>query len=791
MCIITLTLTFSVKCLRLFGLKLLNDFNGADVNLVYKGFPYSKTCSFLELLISALLILSSILLITTFPTLSLESYLILALALIAIYINRYAWLYIVPLFAIAINLTTYTGRVVITELDIFLFFSCGILIYKNGMRHSSLIIKALAIGLFIYLFYISATNHFNALFQPLTTNYYFTTFFSTSIIKGIWWASILTLILQSQFHRNNTKTLSNFFLSSCVSSICLFLIILWERRFFGGLFSDSSIFSLLKSFFDFTTSYRVTGLVADMHTGGESFDGMLLFLFPLNFAAIFFFKKQSLKIFAAVSACAVCYCVLVGFTRATYGAIACAAAAFLASKYYFDIKQQNTEVRPLAINVLLITVYMFAIVNLYNVAGFYSIGAGALLCFGVYYLYILSTKNNSKILWGIPIVTLFTIFILVDSFYDNAWIEHTNLQLLSLSLYTVLLIATVFIKLYLLNKQKKPMQALTYPLIAIVILSGILSVATGGSRIVERMDKITGDLNTRLTHWQSVLDSGDNSLKTVFWGNGIGTFPTNYLTTFPEAVSKLGSFSIQENNATNALELGSGADLAFGQRIDAYPGITYTLKGFYKLPKSDSKIKAHFKFQICERNLIVFEKWGQKCGKTKHLFEPTDEYKAFSIEIPSKNIGEKHWLFRQQITFLMRYYQGDDVIAFDKIELFDNYQNQILKNADFTDQMDHWFFYHDFEHLPWHIKNIYLSIYYQVGIIGGLIFLGFILMGLRNLFNCDPEYRLLYISMLSVIIGYLSFGVFGDPLDSARTNMLFFMILFMFSYPSQHYRLKQ
>ncbi len=89
------------------------------------------------------------------------------------------------------------------------------------------------------------------------------------------------------------------------------------------------------------------------------------------------------------------------------------------------------------------------------------------------------------------------------------------------------------------------------------------------------------------------------------------------------------------------------------------------------------------------------------------------------------------------------------------------------------------FFYNDFEHLPWHIKNIYLSIYYQLGLVGLLLF-ALMLYKLIKINRDDILTSAFQIFLLSYITGIFAFGLFGDPFDSARTSVIFFMLLFSF-----------
>ena len=43
-------------------------------------------------------------------------------------------------------------------------------------------------------------------------------------------------------------------------------------------------------------------------------------------------------------------------------------------------------------------------------------------------------------------------------------------------------------------------------------------------------------------------------------------------------------------------------------------------------------------------------------------------------------------------------------------------------HGNFEQGLDYWFFYNDFAHLPWHIKNTWLHVWYELGWIGLILF---------------------------------------------------------------------
>jgi hypothetical protein len=172
---------------------------------------------------------------------------------------------------------------------------------------------------------------------------------------------------------------------------------------------------------------------------------------------------------------------------------------------------------------------------------------------------------------------------------------------------------------------------------------------------------------------------------------------------------------------------------------------------------------------LCERNLLIFERWAVKCETQLVKIEPSPQVQLVSTTINSNNIGTNIGIKRLPTVLLLRYSRGTAPLEIQSIKLLDPYFQSSIRNDNFAQGTDH---------LPWHIKNIYLSIFYQLGVLGSLLFLALLLFAAKNLLNINDDGKALNSTIASIILGYLAFGVFGDPLDSARVSCLFFMLLF-------------
>ena len=311
----------------------------------------------------------------------------------------------------------------------------------------------------------------------------------------------------------------------------------------------------------------------------------------------------------------------------------------------------------------------------------------------------------------------------------------------------------------------------TMVLVSVALVSAVIAVATGGYKFKERMGDIDSDIAKRAEHWGRVIGSAEASLPARLFGNGVGVFPARYVYHFPEALTKVGSFSVVQNATSYGVALGPGEDLAFGQRVPVISGMGYQLSVAIK---ADAPGK--LALFLCERNLIFANNFHPNCKTTLIRFSATDgQLQAYEKNIHSGGVGEQSVLGRWPTTLYMKNL-SEGVIDVDDVVFARDGEN-MLQNGSFEQGLDHWFFFNDFAHLPWHIKNTFLQAWYDTGWLGLAMLLG--LLGLAFLrVLVDGGHSPTQVLFFSGVAGVCIFGFFGSPLDSARVSWLFYCYLF-------------
>jgi len=685
------------------------------------------------------------------------------------------WLLVLPLAMVSFDLATYTGRFLFNEFD--LLFLVTIAFGLISGQFSLSFLKAgwplWLIGGYcaVVLSGFSAWGVFLSPPEAIGSNPYYLPEYGYKVIKGMLWALMLVPIWLSLLQQNRDKTLSWLVVGQCIAALMLGLIILWERGTLGVILSGTAWYHIASSLLDLSSSYRTTGIFSDMHTGGEVVDGVILLLLPTVLYGISQGASHAIRILSLVAFSSLAYCTTVGFTRATYVSFFIGIAAFIVL-YIISHRRSGTIGQDLPYGLLGLTALIAFVAAFFSFsyAGSFGVASFAGLAVSAYMGGQLSRRNIwlSVIFWVIAGATFLTVAI--NAHFDSRWVDRSGeaaFILVAVLSAFFLLSSFLFVRI---TKQSEFNKLLLVALL--VMLPAGFSLAFGGYKFNERMENVSNDMDTRVAHWKKVIESSNTGLVNKLFGNGVGSFPANYVYHFPDAVTGIGSYVVKQDGYDSFLSMGPGEDLAFGQRVAIQANTSYNLTLSVRSTQK-GKIVAF----LCERNLIFASNFMANCEITSFRFNATpDGFSQLSKTLNTGGVGKRSWVSRWPTMLYLKNFSKSEVVDIDKVSLSIQ-GDQLLKNSSFSSGTDRWFFYNDFAHLPWHIKNTYLQSWYNYGWIGFLLFVSLamavILIALKGRGN-----SVFYVACATGVIAVGVFGIFGSPLDSSRVSWLFYFYIF-------------
>ncbi|NDW14286.1 hypothetical protein GTQ48_01890 [Alteromonas genovensis] len=750
----------------------------------------SSSRGLLPLFFAALLALFACVGLFTFP-----SYHILLLLAASAYVAalryfNFTWLYVLLFATFAVNLAPWTGRYLVDELDIFVAITGAYFFIKYRNEYEVSRHLLLSVLLVVLCLLTSFDSSWFNIFQPLAVNFYVSPLNGFVIFKGFVWALVLVWAFNQQKRSDSTRALKHLLQASMFAAFASFTIVMWEKQVLGTLFSGADVYTKVNTFFNLSSAYRTTGIISGMHTGGESIDGLYLTLLPLVFGACFFFKHNAVRFIAIAAVVAVMYCVLMGFTRATYAA-SFISMAVCSTLYFFERWRStsapnvenigkpvysNMSFSLVVGNLLAYLLLVYSVYALHQYTGYYAeLSAGLLYTITIALSQVRSINLVMKLI-GMIIGYIGFFYINVDSFNNSQWVDVSTVSTSALYIATSLpLIA--FTTLFVIKRRGIfELPRLVTETITLVLFGVLMAAAFSGARINIRAETSASDFNTRMEHWQGIVESGRWSAADIALGHGLGTMPTNYALSGKGELDRIGTFEI--NPQTAVLTVIPGSDLMLTQRTPIDSNGAYLFEMTYSTNEDVQVAVA-----LCRRNMIIFEFWAHGCGNIIRRTLPStgaDESKTYLMGLTAT----KDTFFGLPGALTIKTTAGNVPITIESISLVNADGEQLLKNNSFDDGGDFWFFYYDFEHLVWHIKNLYLSFAYQFGVIGALL-IGALIVSAAIAFNSKNQLLSLPAAIFSAFLaGQFAFGLFGDPLDSSRTNMWFFFLLFGALLPS-------
>jgi hypothetical protein len=296
----------------------------------------------------------------------------------------------------------------------------------------------------------------------------------------------------------------------------------------------------------------------------------------------------------------------------------------------------------------------------------------------------------------------------------------------------------------------------------------VLSIGLGGEYFQQRLARIEEDAQTRLAHWSTALAMMEEDLKTKVLGMGLGTFPVTYLYQGPEETLPA-TYTYATETDNMFLRLGSGGTLYMAQRVAVHNQQRYTLS--MDLRSRDPKFR--LEVPLCEKHLLnSFQcKWQRM-----PVLAGDNQWHHAEIPIDSGDVGSGNRLSRRPVDLSLYNPVSRTIVDIDNVRLIDSSGRDLIRNGDFSKGGDHWFF-RTHEHLPWHIKNLWIQLYFEQGWLGLLTFCLLLIPALGKLFIALWKGDMFASTLLASVSGFLAVGLVGSPFDAPRLATLFFMLL--------------
>lgn len=288
------------------------------------------------------------------------------------------------------------------------------------------------------------------------------------------------------------------------------------------------------------------------------------------------------------------------------------------------------------------------------------------------------------------------------------------------------------------------------------------------SYMEERLATVGRDWELRVRHWQEAVrmmpDSWDNRL----FGVGLGRYPATYY--WRNALGEQpGSYRYEtESDGNRYLRLlppqhprGYGDPLRHWQRLTLRPAGAHTLEFDARRLGGDTLLSV----TLCRRWLL----YPRDCATAPPAALAQGSWQHQRVRLETAVPGGLAVLE-------LAAFGGPGGIDIDNISLRSPEGTELLRNGSFTAGQDGWFFSSDRDHLPWHIKNLYVHTYFEQGWLGvAALTLLLLYTGIRLAMRgwAGDQGAAVY---LAALVGAWTVGAFDSLFDVPRLTLLYFLL---------------
>lgn len=267
-----------------------------------------------------------------------------------------------------------------------------------------------------------------------------------------------------------------------------------------------------------------------------------------------------------------------------------------------------------------------------------------------------------------------------------------------------------------------------YALGGSILAIGVAAVAYLASPTLKaRFADSVADIAVRDQHWRGVIGMMRfNAVHTLF-GMGLGSFP-RYSYLQQGADGRIGAYRFEQDATTGKSSLLLfGDSLFFQQRLAVDSGATLQVAVDARAVNRPARLSVY----LCESAWVMNT---ARCDKGRVEVDHRSAEQRLTLRVPEA----EHWRHESRPIALSLFTDDPGPVDIRRVSVTDETGLELLRNGDFAQGMDHWFFNSD-DHLEWHPKNALVGVFFEQGVLGVLAWFGLALAVARRLTLADAR----------------------------------------------------
>ncbi|MEF8727729.1 MAG: hypothetical protein V5B34_05910 [Accumulibacter sp.] len=723
------------------------------------------------------LVASGLVVLWSYPVARLPLILLALTLLVAQWLKPTSWLLAVPPVLAFVDLGAWSGRLLFNEQDALLAVLAGSAMAAGQYSGTGDQMRRRSFWP-LWLFALALAVGFVRGLLPLTQwdanawHGYLTGWNALRVAKGALWALIFAPLLAVQMAADRAQAELRLGQGLVVALVGFGVFVLWERGFFADVVTARNVWGLVASWLDLSGRFRIAGPSSQMHLGGEAVDGILILTWPFALWMGWRAKAWPALVLALFALALALYAVMVTFTRMTYVAFGLSLLVFLVSGLAGG--------RNLAKGQLVTAGGYVLLASALFIVGFRFGGSVLLLGYLLLLIGGIVAGRIPRSTVSLPVLAgVLTILLAIGAALAMRGVLTSKWSDVSLGKALVVVAPSGMILLAggfafgrtLRSAVSWRQMTVLLGCLALLLPAGALSLS--GYQMQSRIETVGQDLESRKAHWQKGLSLLGDDLGNRILGQGLGTFPRTNLMLARD--HREGIWYFVDNAEWRGLRLVGTGSLCVGQRLGALTLGRYSVFARVRNP-SDKNAALAIKLQ--PRRMLEAENWQPSTvALTFRLAAGSLQWQEVHGHLDLTASSSPPWHSPRRPVFVVTNYGADaSAIDISELRLVGPDGEDVLVNGNFATGGDRWFAYNDFSHLPWHLKNLYVALYFDLGLLGVVTFLILVLVAVwRSLAHAVRGYPFRS-AAAAAIIGFLALGAAGTLLDVPPLMTIFLLL---------------
>ena len=303
-------------------------------------------------------------------------------------------------------------------------------------------------------------------------------------------------------------------------------------------------------------------------------------------------------------------------------------------------------------------------------------------------------------------------------------------------------------------------------LLVIPIFAGIGAAMSSGF-MRQRFTQSASDLFVRESNWRAGWALRDHGSLSVIFGMGLGSFPR--LMRARGTDDRPSDFRLDRDDSGRYLTISALTAIYIGQKVSFPPSHRLRLTLHWRAGGPTAVLGVI----VCEKVLLYSENCHDQTIRPRN----PGNWEDASADIPVAGIGMHtlFGLFGRPIEFSLYSPVAGTTIAVRDLSLTDDQGWDVLVNGDFRQGMDRWIFTDD-SHLGWRMKNLYLMLLFETGILGLLSFAALCALAIGGGVRALHRGEILGAAVIGSVAAFLISGLFDNVLEAPRLATVILLV---------------